>query len=109
MAVSEAFLKAGRVKAKAHAIRLIFTHVPKLCDPATGADARRAAGRGLDYARMLGRQHGFEDDVRNAIQAGFGALEKPSPVAAELQLISELSAPKAAPEPACAQMLEAAE
>lgn len=89
MAVSEAFVKAGKLKAKAQAIRLIKLHVPTLID-SKQTEARLAAQSGLDFARELGRQHGFEADVKSAIVAAFDLLSPPSPVAAELEFMERL-------------------
>lgn len=90
MSVSEAFVKAGRIKAKARAIRLIKLHVPALFSPHQ-SEHRRAATLGLDFARELGRQHGFESDVERAIQIAFDILSPPSPVAADVHLVMKLA------------------
>jgi hypothetical protein len=77
MAVSEAFIKAGVCKARNHALRLILTHVPTLLtseDP----DKRLAAKRGLQYAYMLGGQHGFAHEVEAGIERAKALLEPPA-------------------------------
>lgn len=94
MAVSEAFLKAGVRRSRERALQLILAHVPTLLttnDP----DKLLAARRGLQFAGMLGRQHGFEHEVDAAIARlrGYIAPHADPELAAALEMF------KPAPEP----------
>lgn len=97
MAVSEAFIQAGKRKAKRHALQLILAHVPTLLtseDP----DERLHAKRGLQYAHMLGRQHSFAGEVEAAVERAKSMLAPTDP---DLEAAKAMFAP--------APMLEAAE
>lgn len=78
MSVSQAFLDAGKAKARAHAIQLVCRHAPTLAGP-YDADAFQKAQHGLAYARMLGRQHSFESDVILATETILELLRTPGP------------------------------
>jgi hypothetical protein len=89
MAVSQAFIEAGKRKARNHALQLIVNHVPTIIE---NKDAQKVlqARRGLDYARELGRQHSFEHEV---IQGIARARELLTPVDNELEAAKALFAP----------------
>lgn len=77
MSVSEAFIKAGARKARKHALQLIVRHVPTLLvsnDP----DERLHAKRGLQFAMMLGGQHGFAHEVEAGIERATTLLAPPA-------------------------------
>jgi hypothetical protein len=102
MAVSEAFLEAGRLKARQHALKLVLRHALAVLDPRDGEHWLQAA-RGLDYARRLGRQHGFEQQVVVATELIQRLMQLPA-----AQRAAELRDLMAAIDPP-AQKLEAAE
>lgn len=100
MSVSEAFIKAGVQKARKHALQLIVRHVPTLLasiDP----DERLHAKRGLQFAMMLGGQHGFAHEVEAGIERATALLAPPAD--------ADLEAAKAMFQPQPEPMREAAE
>jgi hypothetical protein len=102
MAVSQSFLDAGKNAARRHALKLVLRHAVPALNFWNG-ERQCEAARGLSYARMLGRQHGFEDQVELATTAVQELMQLPS-----ARRAAALKALAAAIDPP-AQMIEAAE
>lgn len=91
MSVSEAYIKAGVRKARKHALQLIVRHVPTLL-ASTDPDERLHAKRGLQFAVMLGGQHGFAHEVEAGIERATALLAPPADP--ELQAALQMFTPE---------------
>lgn len=96
MAVSQNYLDAGKLMARRRALRLIQTHALAALDY-DNAERYLYAARGLDHARELGRQHGFEADVNCAIQL-IQDLTRAAPSRREAELRAMLAVIAPSPE-----------